>query len=205
MVNSKYEQDLVKDGVNVIAGVDEAGCGPLAGPVVAACIVLSGSTSVEGINDSKKLTPKKRNDIYERLKPGCSLGLGIIWPKEIDKINIYQARIKAMQQAILNLDPLPEHVLVDGPLKLNLPDIEYTNIIGGDAVSVSIAAASIMAKVTRDRIMEEYDVIYPEYGFGRHKGYGTKYHYQALARHGPIEIHRRSFNLKLKDYNRSSK
>jgi len=200
LVNYKYEQDLIDNGLNRIAGVDEVGCGPLAGPVVAACIVLSESTPLEGIDDSKKKSAKARNEIFERLKTNSALGLGIVWPEEIDEINIYQARIKAMREAVFNLNPLPEHVLVDGSIKLELSDISYTNVINGDAVSVSIAAASIMAKVIRDKIMEVYDVDYPEYGFVSHKGYGTKRHYEALAEYGPTEIHRRSFNLKSNRY-----
>lgn len=196
MVSYKYEQHLVENGIRLIAGLDEVGCGPLAGPVVAACILLFESAPLVGIDDSKKLSAKARREVFERIKSKCALGLGVVWPEEIDRINIYQARIAAMKEAVLNLHPKPEHVLVDGPLKLDLPDIAYTNIIDGDAISVSIAAASIMAKVIRDKIMEVYDVDYPEYGFARHKGYGTRYHFDALAKYGPTQIHRLSFNLK---------
>lgn len=202
MVNCRFERRLIRKGVKLIAGLDEVGCGPLAGPVLAACILLFESVSLAGIDDSKKLSARARYEIFERLKRKCALGLGIVWPEEIDRINIYQARIKAMEQAVASLEPKPEHVLVDGPIRLDLSGLSYTNIINGDAISVTVAAASIMAKVIRDRIMELYDVDYPEYGFARHKGYGTRYHFEALARYGPTRIHRRSFNLKMRQKQR---
>jgi ribonuclease HII len=187
-----YERNLRKQGTHLIAGVDEVGRGPLAGPVIAAAVILPNDVKLVGIDDSKKLNEAKREFYYnEILAQAISVGIGCVSAKEIDEINIYQASIKAMQNAIMQLDCRPEHLLVDA---LTLPmDINQTNIIKGDAKSVSIAAASIIAKVTRDRIMKELDDKYPQYGFVTNMGYGTSEHMEALQSYGPIEEHRFSF------------
>lgn len=190
-----YERQAEKKGCRRIAGVDEAGRGPLAGPVVAAaCILPLKNLGIRGINDSKLLTPQVREKLFLRITddPRISFGIGIVQPSIIDQINIYQATIQAMLQAIAQLQPDPDMLLVDG-LKLPHAYIECEKIIQGDSKSMSIAAASILAKVTRDRIMCEYHEKFPEYGFHQHKGYGTERHMEALLKHGPCEIHRFSF------------
>ncbi len=192
------ERELWRTGCRCIAGIDEAGRGPLAGPVVAAAVIFPRQQqSIDGINDSKQLSAKQR----AKLKPiieskALSIGLGIIWESEIDSLNILQATLKAMRQAIRSLTSLPDYLLIDGrdaPLK----DIAHRCIVHGDSLSLSIAAASIIAKETRDHIMTEYDKQYPCYGFARHKGYGTPQHLQAIRRHGLSPIHRRTFKPKL--------
>ncbi|MDP3792061.1 MAG: ribonuclease HII [Candidatus Omnitrophota bacterium] len=187
-----HERSLNNCGYRFIAGVDEAGRGPLAGPVVAAAVILKTFVFGEIIDDSKKLSAKRREMAYDEIIEKAIVGVGIVDEKTIDKINIYQATKRAMKMAISSLEVPPEYVIVDG--KMNI----YTKcplkcIVGGDSKSLSIAAASIIAKVTRDRIMLEYDSIYPQYGFARHKGYGTKFHMAALEKYGPSAIHRRSF------------
>ena len=197
----KYERDLLLRGTARIAGVDEAGRGPLAGPVVAAAVMfpaewLHGGVprALRGLNDSKQLTPEEREGYYGFLTtdPLIRYGVGIVDVGVIDTINILQATHRAMNAALAQLEPRPEHTLVDG-LLVNSLLFPQTPIIDGDAKSYSIAAASVIAKVTRDRIMREYHGQYPLYGFAEHKGYGTPQHLAALAQHGPCPIHRRSF------------
>lgn len=191
-----YERKAHREGFRNIAGVDEAGRGPLAGPVVAALCILPKKTLIPKIDDSKKLLPKLRDEIYERLinDPKIQFGVGIVDSEEIDRINIYQATIKAMLLAVEQLKTPPDCLLVDG-LKLPHPSIPTIKIIKGDQLSQSIAAASIIAKVTRDRIMIKYHEQWPLYRFDLHKGYGTEKHRELLDLHGPCPIHRRSFKL----------
>ena len=187
-----YENNLYSSGINYIAGVDEVGRGPLVGPVVAAAVILPKGYKLEGLTDSKKLSEKKRNTFYDILmKDAIAIGVGIKSNKIIDEVNIYEATKLAMKDAINNLSVKPEHVLIDAmPLELDIPT---TSIIKGDALSESIAAASVIAKVTRDRMMYELDKGYPEYGFAKHKGYGTAAHIKAIKEYGPCPIHRRTF------------
>lgn len=187
-----YERKALKKGFKVIAGIDEAGRGPLAGPVVAACVILNKRRYSSLIRDSKTLSPKKRTLAYKEVTENSTFNIGIIDEKTVDKINIYQATIMAMEEAVRNLTIRPDFILIDGGVKLNITP-PHLHIKGGDSKSLSIAAASIVAKVTRDNIMCRYDAIYPEYGFARHKGYGTKEHFSALSRLGPTPIHRLSF------------
>lgn len=187
-----HERRLSKTGYKAIAGVDEAGRGPLAGPVVAgACIIKNFNFTAE-INDSKKLSPRKREKAYREILRNASVGIGIVDEKTIDRINIYQATKKAMELALKDLAAKPDYVLVDGNMKPS-SDCRTRCIVSGDSKSISIAAASIIAKVTRDRIMRRYDALYPQYGFSRHKGYPTRFHKSALLNHGPSPIHRYSF------------
>ena len=185
----EYERELYDKGITLIAGVDEVGRGPLCGPVVAAACILPKNYELEGLNDSKKLTEKKRDKFYEILiKDAVAYGVGIISPQRIDEINIYAATKEAMKQAIDNLGVAPEHVLIDAmPLELEVPT---TSIIKGDAKSLSIAAASVIAKVTRDKMMYELDKKYPEYGFASHKGYPTKKHIEAVKKYGVLDFYR---------------
>ena len=177
----EYEKELYKKGLNFIAGIDEVGRGPLCGPVVACACILPINYQRDGLNDSKKISEKKREELYEILiKDALSYGIGIISPKRIDEINILEATKEAMKEAVNNLDIKPEHLLIDA-VKLDI-DINSTSIIKGDAKSASIAAASIIAKVTRDRMMIELSEMYPEYGFEKHKGYGTKAHIEAVQK-----------------------
>lgn len=184
-----YEKKLYKKNITLIAGVDEVGRGPLVGPVVAAAVILPKNYKLDGLNDSKKLTEKKREELYPIImKDAISVGIGEVSPKEIDEINIYEASRKAMMIALDNLDVKPEHILVDAmPL---LTDIPHDAIIHGDALSLSIAAASVIAKVTRDNMMIELDKKYPMYGFKKHKGYPTKLHLENLQKYGPLENYR---------------
>lgn len=195
-----YELDEVSLGKKNICGLDEAGRGPLAGPVVSAAVILpyidldSEYSIWEGLNDSKKMSAKKREALYKRLteNPNVRVGIGIISEQVIDKINILKATQLGMSRAISNLDTQPDCLLIDG---MFLPEekIYQKKIIDGDALSLSIAAASVIAKVTRDAIMCEYHKRYPQYGFDRHKGYGTKEHFKKIKEYGPCEIHRQSF------------
>ena len=186
----KYEKALYKNGVKLIAGVDEVGRGPLVGPVVAAAVILPVNYHLEGLNDSKKLTEKKRERFYDILmQEAIAIGIGEASAKEIDEINIYQASKLAMMRALKNLKIKPEHVLVDA-MPLKEIDIPSTSIIHGDALSLSIAAASVIAKVTRDRMMIELDKKYPEYGFAQHKGYPTKKHLEVLQKYGVLDNYR---------------
>lgn len=189
-----YERKFREKGFCCIAGIDEAGRGPLAGPVVAAACIIPEGVVIPGVNDSKQLTAKKRAEIFKSLvdDPRIHYGVGIVAPEEIDRINILQATIQAMLQAVLALDLTPDVLLVDG-LKLPHPSIFVEKIIKGDAKSQSIAAASIIAKETRDALMEEIDVKWPGYGFKKHKGYGTAFHLDALKRLGPCPLHRKTF------------
>ena len=182
--------------VEAICGVDEAGRGPLAGPVVAGAVILPKDCEILCLNDSKKLSEKKREELYlEIQEKAVAWSVGIVGPDVIDEINILQATYEAMRQAIGKLKVRPGLLLNDA---VTIPgvDIMQVPIVKGDAKSVSIAAASIMAKVTRDHMMEEYDRLYPEYGFAKHKGYGTAVHTAAIREHGPCPIHRRSFITK---------
>lgn len=190
-----YEQDLRSKGFRMIAGVDEAGRGPLAGPVVAAAVILPSGIRLNGLNDSKKVTPANRERLFEEIKEkAVSFSTGVVSEKEIDIINIYQASLKAMRFAVVEMQYTPDYVLVDA---VKIPEISIPQmpLIRGDGISVSIAAASILAKVTRDRLMDNYDKEFPQYGFARHKGYGTRDHMEAICKYGPCPIHRNSFNL----------
>ena len=188
----QFENSLMSDGYKLIAGMDEAGRGPLAGPVTAACCIPDLSSIISGINDSKKLSPKKRNELYEAII-GNVIGFRIIDvdEKEIDETNILVATKKAMRTAVAQLTPAPEILLVDA-VKEDF-GIPSRAIIHGDALSYCIGAASILAKVHRDRLMDEYAERYPEYGFEKHKGYGTAYHIEMLKKYGPCPIHRKTF------------
>jgi len=189
-----FEKSALKKGYKLVAGIDEVGRGPLAGPVVAAACILPNRLLIEGMDDSKKLTPEKREELFHVLTQNKKVifGIGIVSPEEIDRINILQATIAAMLMAIANLPVCPDYLLVDG-LALPHPDIPALKIINGDELSQSIAAASVLAKVTRDRIMVDYHEQWPEYGFDSHKGYGTSRHVDAIYQYGPCSIHRKSF------------
>ncbi|MDR3709281.1 MAG: ribonuclease HII [Capsulimonadaceae bacterium] len=190
-----YESACWAEGFQRVAGVDEVGRGPLAGPVVAACVILPPDFDTEGINDSKKLTARAREAAYERITGGAAAwALGMADAGEIDKINILRATHVAMARAMAALMPQPDFLLVDGLPVPGLPCPNQRALVGGDALSVSIAAASIVAKVTRDRMMVEADECYPQYGFAGHKGYGSASHIAALREHGPCPLHRRSFS-----------
>ncbi|WP_077211505.1 ribonuclease HII [Bacillus dakarensis] len=187
-----YEREARGEGFQLIAGVDEVGRGPLAGPVVAAAVILPPSFTLLGLDDSKKLTAEKREHFYHYiLENAISVGIGIIEAKEIDEINILEATKKAMLSSIRNLEHGPDCLLIDA-LKLDTPYAERA-IIKGDSKSISIAAASVVAKVTRDRMMQEIDKNYPEYLFSKNMGYGTKEHLQALDKYGATPYHRKSF------------
>ncbi|MBT4318179.1 MAG: ribonuclease HII [Candidatus Marinimicrobia bacterium] len=183
----------MKNTNNIIAGVDEAGRGPLAGPVVAAAVILPKNHSIEGLIDSKKLTAKKREKLYKEITNICDYGIGIVSHRTIDKINVLQATFKAMRVAILNLKQKPDNTLIDG---YGLPDqvIKNEGVIGGDNLIECISAASIIAKVTRDELMLKIDDIFPEYGFAKHKGYGTKAHMENLNIYKACPIHRKTFS-----------
>lgn len=189
------ERNCWERGFVRVAGLDEAGRGPLAGPVVAAIFVIEPDFYLEGLNDSKQLSETKRNKFYPILTSGrWQYAIGTAEAPEIDEINIYQASRLAMLRALKQLEPQPDFLLVDA-LVIPDTDIQQTELIHGDARSVAIAAASVIAKYTRDKIMEEYDALYPGYGFAQHKGYPTKQHYAALADLGVTPIHRRSYRL----------
>lgn len=188
----QYEKELYAQEIDKIAGVDEVGRGPLCGPVVACACILPKNYTLEGLNDSKKLSEKKRDKLYEILIKDTIYGIGIVDPKRIDEINILEASKEAMKIAISNLNKKPEHVLIDA-VKLDL-DIPSTSIIKGDAKSLSIAAASVIAKVTRDKMMYELDKIYPEYGYASHKGYPTKKHIEAVKKYGIKDFYRFTFS-----------
>jgi len=185
-----YEKELYKQGYKLIGGVDEAGRGPLVGPVVASCVILPMNYSCPGLNDSKQLSEKKREQLYDIImRDAISVGIGVVDAKKIDEINILEASRLAMKLAIDNMDVKPEYVLSDA-MKLTNIDIPYKDIIHGDALSLSIAAGSVIAKVTRDRMMYELDKKYPEYGFAKHKGYPTKLHMENLKKYGVLDIYR---------------
>ncbi len=190
--NYKYERELNEKGITLIAGVDEVGRGPLIGPVVAAAVILPKDFKLEGLTDSKKISEKKREMYFDIIKEqAISIGIGIISEKRIDEINIYEATKEAMYQAINNLDPKPEHILIDAmPLE---PGIPTTSIIKGDLLSISISAASVIAKVTRDRMLYDIDLEYPMYDLKNNKGYGTKKHLEAIEEYGITKYHRLSY------------
>lgn len=190
--NLDYEREIWAKG-KIPAGVDEAGRGPLAGPVVAAAVVLPDDCVIDGLDDSKKLSRSKREILSEEIKViSLSYAIGIVEPEEIDKVNILRAALLAMEISVKKLTTKPDYLLIDGNQRTSLMLMQET-IVKGDSKSCSIAAASILAKVARDSIMEEYHSIYPEYNFKSHKGYPTKEHYQAIKEHGPCPIHRKSF------------
>ena len=187
-----YEKELYAQGIDLIAGVDEVGRGPLAGPVVAAAVILPKACKIPGLNDSKKIPKSKHKEIYEAvLQNAIAIGIGVKANQVIDQVNIYEATKLAMMEAIGQLEPQPQHLLIDA-MRLDLP-IPQTSIIKGDANSLSIAAASIVAKVTRDHMMEEFDKEYPGYDFAQNAGYGTAKHLAGLDKLGVTPIHRRSF------------
>ncbi len=189
----EYEEKLINDGVKLIGGIDEVGRGPLVGPVVAACVILPLNYELPGLNDSKKLTEKRREEFYKILmQDAISIGIGIIDEKIIDEVNIYEATKLAMKDAINNCQIKPEHVLIDA-MRLDI-DIPSTSIIKGDAKSLSIAAASVIAKVTRDHMLIELDKTYPMYDFKHNKGYPTKKHVEAIYKYGITPFHRKTFS-----------
>lgn len=189
----QYEKELWKNGINLIAGMDEVGRGPLIGPVVTACVILPKDFVLEGLTDSKKLSEKKREEFYDYImEHAISVGIGMMDENVIDEVNIYEATKLAMYQAVEKSKVKPEHVLIDA-MKLDKLEMPSTSIIKGDAKSISIAAASVIAKVTRDRIMIELDKWYPMYGFKSHKGYPTKKHIEAIKEYGLIDGYRKTF------------
>lgn len=188
---TEFERDAATQGIQRVAGVDEAGRGPLAGPIVAAAVMLA--DPIAGLDDSKRLSEKRRESLFQEITAGAhAVGIAVVAPETIDQLGIQVANYKAMTDALLALDPRPELALVDG---FNVPGcpIRHLRIVKGDQRSCSIAAASIVAKVTRDRILHDLDAVHPEYGFARHKGYGTRQHLDAIEEHGPCPAHRRSF------------
>lgn len=188
-----FENEAITNGCRDIAGIDEAGRGPLAGPVVAAAVILPAAFHDPDINDSKKLSPKKRLRLYGKIyAQAVAVGIGIVDALEIDRINILQASLLAMSMAVDNLDPRPDYLLIDGTFGIR-NDLPQKAIVKGDARSISIAAASIVAKVSRDRLMEIYHHYYPQFDFPRHKGYPTRMHKEAICKFGCCPIHRRSF------------
>ena len=190
----EIEKEWYKKGAKKICGIDEAGRGPLAGPVVVAAVIMPEDSMIEGVNDSKKVSEKKREKLYDEITQNATAwGVGIIDQNEIDKINILNATKKGLTQALTELTENPDIILVDALTGIDTLGIPYQSIIKGDAKSYSIAAASIVAKVTRDRIMRQWDEVYPEYGFEKHKGYGTKAHIEAIKNYGICPLHRKSF------------
>jgi ribonuclease HII len=190
----RHEKKARKKGYNIIAGVDEAGRGPLAGPVVASAVIIHDYDFISEINDSKQLSPKKRFIAYREIVEKATIGISLVDEDTIDRINIRRATMLAMEEAVINLSLVPDLLLIDGRLKLDLP-YKQKHIIRGDTQSVSIAAASIIAKVTRDSLMLTYHDMYPHYRFDLHKGYGTEKHIKALRKHGPSPIHRKTFKI----------
>jgi len=189
----QFEDALYEQGVMTICGVDEAGRGPLAGPVCAAAVILPAHLELPGLDDSKKLTDKRRRELFPLIKEqAIAYGIGLASHEEIDEINILQATFLAMERALAALNVKPNHVLIDGNRAKDF-GLPVTTVVKGDSLSANIAAASILAKVTRDKIMEEEAFRYPQYGFEIHKGYGTKAHYEALGTYGPSPIHRMTF------------
>lgn len=188
-----YEREVYRRGFRLISGIDEAGRGPLAGPVVAAAVVLPKRVILPGVTDSKCLTPAQREDLDKRIRSrAMAVGVGVVDNFEIDRINILQATFLAMASAVGQLGIQPDFLLIDGPYKLPL-QIEQKGIPRGDSLSLSIASASIVAKVYRDRIMCDYHEQFPQYGFDSHKGYATARHYEAIRKHGPCPLHRMTF------------
>ena len=194
---NRFERQARQEGYHWVAGVDEAGRGPLAGPVVAAAVVFPPDYENRDIDDSKRLSPRKRESLYERIRTDAlAVGFGLIEADVIDRINILQASLTAMRDAVLELAPPPDYLLVDGCHRIPLTTPQEA-VVRGDAKSLTIAAASILAKVTRDRVMEIYHRQYPQYNFLKNKGYGTREHVQAIRECGYCKIHRRSFRLKV--------
>ena len=197
-----FENALREKGFAAVCGIDEAGCGPLAGPVYAAAVILDPNDPIEGLNDSKKLTEKKREALFPEIqKRARAWAIASASPAEIDEINILQARLLAMRRAVELLDIKPDHALVDGNRDPNIPDTPTLLIVGGDGKSASIGAASILAKVARDRAMLELDGQYPQYLFKKHKGYPTTLHVEKLLEHGPCPEHRQTFLKKIWERN----
>jgi ribonuclease HII len=195
MITLDIERTYWKEGLEKVAGVDEAGRGPLAGPVVAAAVIFRPESWIEGLRDSKKLSAHARAALFDVIRSSAlAVGIGIVGHDVIDEINILNATFRAMHEAISGLAVPPDHLLVDGPYFPGA-NIFFTPVVGGDSRCFSIAAASVIAKVTRDRLMEKYDSEFPQYGFARHKGYGTKDHLDAIRRYGPCRIHRKSFRM----------
>ena len=196
LINLKeIEENLYKEkNLQYICGIDEAGRGPLAGPVVVAACIMPRNSMIQGVNDSKKVSEKKREELFEIItNEAISYGVGIIDQKEIDRINILNATKEGLTMAVKELNPRPDLIIVDALTKIDTDGIPYESIIKGDAKCYSISCASIIAKVTRDRIMREWDQVYPQYGFIKHKGYGTAAHINAIKEYGPCPIHRKSF------------
>lgn len=195
LINLKqYECELRSKGYKYICGIDEAGRGPLAGPVVVASVIMPENSMIEGVNDSKKVSEKKREKLYDLiLSEAISYGVGIIGQDEIDEINILNATKKGLTISLQELTQKPDLIIVDALNNIDTLGTKYESIIKGDAKCYSIAAASIIAKVTRDRIMREWDKVYPQYGFGAHKGYGTAAHIKALKEYGACPLHRQTF------------
>ena len=190
----KIEEEMHNNGVDLICGIDEAGRGPLAGPVVVGAVIMPRKSMIEGVNDSKKVSEKKRELLYDEIiEEAIAYGVGIVDQKEIDRINILNATKEALTMAIKELNPKPDKIIVDALKGIDTLGIPYESIIKGDAKCYSISAASIIAKVTRDRIMRQWDEIYPKYGFIKHKGYGTKVHIEAIKKYGICPLHRKSF------------
>jgi len=188
-----YETKAREKGYRLVAGADEAGRGPLAGPVVAAAVVLPPDAILQGLDDSKKLSPAKREELFPKIQTqAIAYGVAVVNPEVIDEINILQAALLAMKQAVEMFPSDPDLLLIDGNQKID-SSIEQWTIVKGDAKSFSISAASVLAKVTRDHIMEDYHHLYPQYEFARHKGYGTRLHRDLIAEHGPCPIHRSTF------------
>ncbi len=193
----EIEKNLKSKGISKICGIDEAGRGPLAGPVVVAGVIMPENSMIEGINDSKKVSEKKRELLYDKIiEEALSYSVAVIGQDIIDDINILSATKEGVTKVVEELDVKPDLILVDALEHINTKGIPYEPIIKGDAKCYSIAAASILAKVTRDRIMREWDLVYPKYGFAKHKGYGTKMHMEAISEYGLTPIHRRSFTKK---------
>ncbi|UCC66031.1 MAG: ribonuclease HII [Deltaproteobacteria bacterium] len=187
------EKSLSAQGYRRIAGVDEAGRGPLAGPVVAAAVIIAPEDRIPGVRDSKMLTPTQREELYQIITSrAISWGVGLVGPRDIERHNILQATIRAMKEAVLRLDPLPDFLLIDGTCSIPI-DIPQRSLKKGDNLCPSVSAASILAKVTRDTLMLEYHRLYPQYNFVRHKGYPTREHREAIRKYGCCEIHRRTF------------
>lgn len=198
-VSMRHETKLRKQGINIIAGVDEVGIGPLAGPVVACAVILREAAKIKGLDDSKKLTREKREELYGVIMDSSvSIGIGIVDNSVIDSMNILQASYRAIRMALESLSIRPEHILIDGIRKVPKVALPQICVKHGDAICSSIAAASIVAKVIRDSIMDNYDLIYPQYGFSDHKGYGTEEHLKNLKKFGPTSIHRVSYEPVLK-------
>lgn len=190
----KIEEEIYSKGIEYICGIDEAGRGPLAGPVVVASVIMPKDSMIEGVNDSKKVSEKKREKLYEEIiQSAISYNVGIVDQKEIDRVNILNATKAGLTESVRGLDVKPDIILVDALTKIDTCGIPYESIIKGDAKSYSIAAASIIAKVTRDRIMRQWHEIYPEYNFIQHKGYGTAAHIAAIRQYGLCPLHRLSF------------